>query len=345
MGNIMAVGTSPVIHFYDLANPLDPQKYELTMDRHLKSGSSTALAKLQNGRYLMVVSATDANPVDFYISNRKGPPEEVFTEAVGFSNIDRWDKDLEYAGTRSHWPAFQSLNLVTECYSGKLFLVGTHQVHKILAGADWISLYEVVGSNEVKLIDRGQLHVNCNAYGDDDYCNFDAAGGVYIAPNHTIAIYATDWENEGPAQSIELKEFWSESVLAPIIFFAYDNGEIGSRLFAQGLQFSPQTAVNIVLNGVTLFNNLQVNDEGEIGFMLNTSTADYGSYTLAITEGSSSTSAGTVGSDDSILAQTSFVLEPGAPLRSDVGEGPEIAIPAGIIILDRQALMPAILGP
>lgn len=202
MGDILAVGTGEILHFYDLSNPQSPQKYDLTMDRSPKSGSSTALAQLQDGRYLLVVTAGDAHPVDFYVSN------EPWSIEAGFSNFDRWtDPGIG-------WPAYQSVNLVTECGTGTLYLIGTFNTGTWGLpdpwGEDWADLVEIeqyAGTDELQLTRWAGLHAYCTVDGLWQ-CNFDAAAGIYVDPNGELAIYSTEHDDDGPGDTVKFMEFW-----------------------------------------------------------------------------------------------------------------------------------------
>jgi hypothetical protein len=204
MGNILAVGTGYRIHFYNLQNPENPQKYGTIISRGTKSGSSTALAKLRDGRYLLVVTATDAQPVDFYVSNE---PESI---SSGFS----WIAQVDPAD--SLWAAFQSLNLVTQCSSGQLYLLGTENTGLFGDdewGDDYARLYQVNFSTSNEWVDTYGPIKNFHAYCSNDgsrQCNFDAAAGVYVSQNGTLALYAVEHDDDGPGstKNVKFMEFW-----------------------------------------------------------------------------------------------------------------------------------------
>ena len=67
MGNILAVGAGPHVRFYNMDPPDNPKQIGPTIDRSSLSSSSTSLAKLADGRYLLIVTSSDAKPIDFYL--------------------------------------------------------------------------------------------------------------------------------------------------------------------------------------------------------------------------------------------------------------------------------------
>jgi len=213
MGNILAVGAGDEVHFYDLADPPnpvhlgpdDPDAHDgvgFTIYREGLSGSSTSMAKLADGRYMLVVSNTDADPLTFYISNQ--PDDLDLSE--GFSIFEVWKGDE----LDDHdWSAYQSINLVTDCHQGELYLIGTHNTGKIFFGKDFADLFRVdykEDTNDIEITKESKLHTYCD-YRGKKHCNFDAAGGVYVDPSGRMLLYAAEHASDGPDNSVKFMEF------------------------------------------------------------------------------------------------------------------------------------------
>jgi hypothetical protein len=100
---------------------------------------------------------------------------------------------------------------------GTLFLIGTHENSVIGVGEDWTDLYRVTngtGSNVV-ITKVGKKHLYCSypspgaGSSQENHCNLDAAGGVYIDPNRQLLLYGTEHDNAGPESTVRFMEFRS----------------------------------------------------------------------------------------------------------------------------------------
>jgi hypothetical protein len=241
MGDIMALslapdsGSSPpIIHLVDLSDPEHPDDpYDapiqpLATRAEGNKGSLTALTQLQDRHYLLLVAKSGA-PVDFYISDE---PDSLRS----FWFADRWpnaglepDKALRYEPGRNFefgWEGHQSINLVTECGSGDLYLIGTGNLPEDWTphlfgnyppvGEDWASLYKLERlGNDFTLEKVRELkfpaHRDWLKDGlyelfdilpgtewletavwilEDEEANFDAAAGIYVdaAPNSQLPV-------------------------------------------------------------------------------------------------------------------------------------------------------------
>jgi len=121
IGNILAVGVDSSVHFYNLVDPENPGKLSTVITRSDKSVGAVAIAKLQNGRYLLVTSDASTGPVDFAISDE---PDTLAGDSphVTFSYFERW---YPGDGPAINWTRFQNTNLITECSTGNIYIVGT----------------------------------------------------------------------------------------------------------------------------------------------------------------------------------------------------------------------------
>jgi hypothetical protein len=236
-GNLLAVGTGNQIYFYDLANRYNPQRLTTEIHRPNRTGSSTSLTLLQDGRYLLIVAHSDASVLDFYVSN-SGFPDEV----DGFTHFDEWwpfelwvispppngwSPESEY----TFWQPFQSINLVTECGTGDLYLVGTGFTgvnSSRIFGSDWVYLYKLIKSPngdyaQITMIDAA--HKFCSSLGATN-CNFDAAAGIYVDYQGNLNLLSTEHWNYGPGDSIKMAQFRSQNSDS-----CYSNEEAWVELF------------------------------------------------------------------------------------------------------------------
>jgi hypothetical protein len=192
LGNVLAIpfegGPGSKVVFYDLSNPAAPERLDNVVDHSpLSDEAGTAtLAKLQNGRFLLVIGRADANILDFYVSSGTD------LRTTGFEFFDTW-KEGELTGDDSEFGNYQNLNFLTQC-DGSLFLSGTHRNSAGGFGDDFIDLFRVTngeGSN-VAIEKVARKHLFCNGN-----CDFDAAGGIYVDPAGQLVVYGTTHDNDG----------------------------------------------------------------------------------------------------------------------------------------------------
>ncbi|MEJ2211204.1 MAG: hypothetical protein P8129_19485, partial [Anaerolineae bacterium] len=222
MGNLMAVGVDHEVHLYNFAVPDSPYYLgELDLNREGKTGSSVAMAQLQDGRYLLVIAGSEAQVLDFYVSYL---PHSY----AGFWHFAEWSKDDVHAdGFDWGWNSFQSISLVTDCADGQIYLIGTGNFGKEWIpfadpwGPDWAGLYTIgyePGTAQIAITKVSDKHLSCTLpprvqytyEGDDDpaeNCNLDAAGGAYVDRDGVLFLYATEHDNLGPEGSVKAMEF------------------------------------------------------------------------------------------------------------------------------------------
>jgi len=246
MGDILITDSEHAIYLYDMSDPEHPRRIgPYDPGRIDDSGpilvrpeygvSAVAIAKLRDGRFLIVVTGGGAKALDFYVS-------EEADILSAYSNFDRWERYevTGDAGLRYHWDNYQSANLVTECDTGDLYLVAAANLDETSNvcppdvpcypdGEDWASLYRIdmKDPNNVALHKVAEFHAYCTfePWGqpamcevDPAYClrgprqcNFDAAAGAYVDHRGQLIIYATEHDNQAPshesAGSIRMMEF------------------------------------------------------------------------------------------------------------------------------------------
>jgi hypothetical protein len=206
LGSILAVpihGGSPrqaKVVFYDLANPEQPRKLPVEIDRPSRKASATAVTRLPNGHYLAAVLAQfDGRPlrVDFYLSRTQTLEEGFAPEPV------TWLVSEVQAGPRQErtFDHFQAINFVRQA-DRRLFLVGFHNTFasaSAFPGRDYADLYEVMFPDasvyaEVPRLERPVIVKIANRMlrCTSGYCNLDAAAGLYVDSDaQTLSVYAT----------------------------------------------------------------------------------------------------------------------------------------------------------
>jgi hypothetical protein len=189
-------GRSKVV-IYDLTDPLSPTPLPNEIDHtRLSTEAGTAsLARVADGRFLLIIGRGNANILDFYVS------ETTDLATTTFSPFDTWsESELESEIGDFEFGNYQNLNLLSQC-DGTLFLVGTHNDLGTGGGEDWIDLYRLDNatddSDDVVITKVAKRHLYCG-YRGERHCNFDAAGGIYIDPGQQLYVYGTEHDNDGP---------------------------------------------------------------------------------------------------------------------------------------------------
>ncbi|MFC1799701.1 WD40/YVTN/BNR-like repeat-containing protein [Candidatus Eisenbacteria bacterium] len=109
------------------------------------------------------------------------------------------------------WPEHQSLNLITQCGDGQLYVAGMRG--DIVGGEDWMDVYrldmdEVTYEVTLTLVER--RHFYCSYDGMSDQANFVKAAGLYVNPDGRLILYATNGDNDGPDETLCGLEFRSQ---------------------------------------------------------------------------------------------------------------------------------------
>lgn len=187
------------MHVFNLSDPLSPNAFVQAMrigDRgeagRIDTVTSAAMAKLETGQFLLFVLGKDsAHEGWFYVS-----------EGTRLAPDTNW----VYAG---HWQRplggayeFQNTQLVTECGSGDLYLIGS-------GNSDYDGSVDDVaqtifgltpGKNHLGLlkIGRGPEGVTMDVIvarqfepSGGDYCTFRAGASVHATPGHDLVMYCS----------------------------------------------------------------------------------------------------------------------------------------------------------
>ena len=194
-------GSRSRVVFWDLADPRRPRRTGmLPHATGVKGAGTVSIAKLRDGRYLLIVGGANANTLDFYLS-RAG------TDLTNprFDHVATW-RESELVGGDSEFGNYQNLGLVADP-GGTLYLIGTHRNAAGGPGSDFADLFRLERTPRTPRIRKiASRHLYCGFPGGAQ-CNLDAAGGVYVTPSGGLMLYGTEHDNDGPGGSVKAEEF------------------------------------------------------------------------------------------------------------------------------------------
>ncbi|MEU6084401.1 hypothetical protein [Streptomyces sp. NPDC047108] len=189
LGSYLAVpyegsAASSEVRIYDVGDPASPVLKSTLVRTGIKNSGNVGWTRLADGRHLLMVGGYDSTPLDFYASDTIDGP---------YTHLGTW---------RGDFAAYQSTNIVTECGTGNLFIVGSYKT----GGEDTLDVYSLALTPNPDIAPVGSRHMYCATDGVRQ-CDFSAAGGVYVSPAHELYFYATEHENDGPSDSVKFSEF------------------------------------------------------------------------------------------------------------------------------------------
>lgn len=201
--------STPTTPLMTEAIPTVPEGYHFVGVTRLNSGHSLmVLGQCSGGsgcddqgglelRYLV----SDEVGTWFGDANNRGRTHVYTPDNIGHKN-----------GTSGGWHEIQNLNVINECGTGKIFLLATTEDED--PHESWAYLFETIISyyslNQVRNVDLdmvGKRRLYCTGDGNGFGCNLHAAGGAYIDPNRRLLIYGSEHYNDGPADTVRMKEF------------------------------------------------------------------------------------------------------------------------------------------
>lgn len=203
--------------FYDMADPGHPVRMPVQIERPGRKAYAVAVMRLPNGHYLVaVLSDRDelARRLDLYLSRTEDLADGFGAEAV------TWFADAVTArnGQDANFGDFQNISFVQQT-DGRIFLVGLHNTAPsmdILPGRDYADLYEMEFPDSLAQLATPTLRVpvvtkiaNRHLVCRDGHCNFDAAAGLYVDRDGSLAIYAATFWLDG--STLKLTEFAPDS--------------------------------------------------------------------------------------------------------------------------------------
>ena len=216
--------TMAALDIVDVSDPYRPRSEGVFTYDWTEAHFATA-AKLADGRYLMMGGTCDAerscdrgrNLNLFFFLSRGG--SLTFDQDEGFF----WNARQAVAGAQNRLPllavaglttdvvSYQNMNLITECHTGQLYLIGTSEDKEQAQG--WLHLFKAdvmvpaEHITDIRLTVVRKKRVYCQGQLDAHGCNLHAAGGVYVDPEGSLYLYATEHFNDGPDHSVRMREF------------------------------------------------------------------------------------------------------------------------------------------
>lgn len=215
--------------FYNVQDPEHPQRLSVTVEDDEKIGVA-GLAKLPDGKFLLVTTGGDGRYLQFYRSNK----DSFFDEGFEFVKHDKFDglkveDGVWIVGNVSH----QTLQLLVEwdgSSSFKVYLMGGYNNNALspfVPGSDLLTLYEVFGwksGESIRLKQRDQREMNVTSENWPSVltesgasktlanANFLAGLCAYVSPTGEFLVYAIEHFNWGPNKSVRFVEFRHEQV-------------------------------------------------------------------------------------------------------------------------------------
>lgn len=193
-------GQNGYAHVWNFADPTSPNAWVSAVrvgdqgePGRTGAVTSAAMTKLASGQFLLFVQGKDTVHEGWFYLGDGGSLAEVAS----------W----RYAGYATLPPGganeFQNTQLITECGSGDIYMVGSgnadydgsaddvlQTVFKVTPGNNHMSLLKLDASDSsfaaVNLVDIRQF-----SPGDGDYCTFRAGASVHVTPDNRLAVYCT----------------------------------------------------------------------------------------------------------------------------------------------------------
>lgn len=164
--------------------------------------AAVAFSRLASGEYLLAVPDNSPKNIRFYrsVGTAELNEETRFEQVAVFSEADLQPGDNNY---------FQNVDFVTDCASGRLYMVLAFQDHDWwgFRQKDRLARYEIREPNgQVSLRHLGRQKVDCSPHLAEKVCDFDASFGAYVTPEGRLIYYASEHSNTGPGGSVNFAE-------------------------------------------------------------------------------------------------------------------------------------------
>jgi hypothetical protein len=219
-----------MVLFFDISDPTAPVMLDATIELDHAAGT-LAINRRTDGRYFVQITGPEGGELNYYYLSNTTDLTETGT---AFNLYDSWQNELLWG----NWPtgiggntSHQSFNFVRQCDDDRLFMVGTRSTDASpILGNDQIDVYELFmedndpdsDGNIDGTVTIGQviqdMHVWCSFDGTGDTCNFQAAGGSYVADDGELMVYGLEFHNDGPVDvndkpTVRFGEFRNRDIL------------------------------------------------------------------------------------------------------------------------------------
>ncbi len=229
-----AMDSSAVISLFDMASPQTP--VPVWQEKFFQNFvNSMGIVKLEDGKYLMMRATASARELDFWIGSTLEDVSGFLTDDQDTGFWDRWYHD-EIEATGTNWlfncdyiiyddgdKGYQNTNLVTDCQTGEIYLIGTHGrcPGPFRLGSDFVDAYRVdvpktrtndpFGPGEgvvITKVAKRKMYPSANSGNFEG--DLQGAGGIYVSPDNKLYVYATEQGTDGPEGSVKMIEFGPE---------------------------------------------------------------------------------------------------------------------------------------
>ncbi|HEU0030115.1 MAG TPA: hypothetical protein VFQ53_05765 [Kofleriaceae bacterium] len=186
------------VQLFDMTDPTQPRSLG-TIDHDVPDGAgksseagTASLARLDTGKFLLVIGRRDARVLDFYLST------STDIRDTRWEYLDRWRAgELRTTIDDTNFGDYQNLQLVAGT-DDRLYLVGMHEQGTVFT-SQWVDLYVLGGSTDIVLTKVAKRRITCEG------CNLDAGGGVYVDPTGELIVYGVEYATVGSTvQAMEL---------------------------------------------------------------------------------------------------------------------------------------------
>lgn len=194
------------VYFYDFSVPADPRFTSgLTVSLGRTNVHWVAFHRMDNGRFLLLVNRTNSGIVTPYISDSGviGPgtswyrlPEAWFGDVSGWSD-----------GTGT----YQNANLVSDCGSGRLYLVAMRQLGTFADQWREDNAVDVfpLSSDGPDHVGLGPRVSRATFERAGDHCQMRGAAGLWVTPDHRPIVYCAARYSAGSPEALKVAEVTS----------------------------------------------------------------------------------------------------------------------------------------
>lgn len=209
------------LHTYNLADPTSPNAWETALrigdqgePGNVRVVTSAAITKLASGQFLVFVQGKDSTHEGWFYTS----------EGTILSGETRWIYRGYWQRQLGGSNEYQNTQLVTECGTGDLYMVGSgnadydgtaddvvQTAFGVTPGNDHLSLLKLA-PDAWSYATMDVVNVRDFHPGDGDYCTFRAGASVHVTPDNRLAAYcSTRKANESlggdPDSKLKMEEY------------------------------------------------------------------------------------------------------------------------------------------
>ena len=190
------------VDFYRIDSPTSLQLINSVANSG-QYASSVALTRLTDGRYLLAVADNSPKNIRVY----RSADTSKFSESTNFEEVATFSESDLAPGDNNY---FQNLDFITDCRSGRLYMVLAFQDHDFwgLLRKNRLARYEILSPKGTPYLRRlGLQKVSCSSPSASNTCSFDAGFGVYVTSRGELVYYSSESQNSGLNGSVNFAQF------------------------------------------------------------------------------------------------------------------------------------------